>query len=94
MKPPIRVEVRTDNASKCTLRLYAETPDPETFNEFTVEIPSDGNVYAGLCNAREGIEHAVNQILASNGIFPTDDPPEGEADSELVTGTETGKAAA
>jgi hypothetical protein len=40
-----------------------------------VTIPNDGNVYQGLYRAREGLEKAINDLLASHGIVAAEEPP-------------------
>lgn len=86
MKPPIKVSVHTNNLSKCTVRLSGEpSDDPKSPDALEVSVPSDGNVYQGLHAAREGLELAVNQILAANGIFAPEPAEPEEGEEELTS---------
>ena len=77
MNPPIRISVRTDNQHKCFVSVQGEGSDP-----VTLEIPSGGNVYSGLCAVREQLERVVNDILGFHGIVPP--PPPSERPDELA----------
>ncbi len=69
MKPPISVNVRTDNMHTCTFELVRE--DGVTRR---VTVPSHGNVYGGLCAARQGIEEALTDLLTAPPAPPADEP--------------------
>lgn len=91
MTPPIRVDVRTDNRSKCELRISGADGDPQV-----IEVPNDGNVYSGLHAARHQLERTINDILAAHGIVPepasTPAPPSVQPDAPKPTPKKTAAA--
>lgn len=88
MNPPIKLEVRTDNLRKCTLTVRGAGHD----EEHTIVIPSDGNVYQGLCLVKDELQTVFNDVLAAHGVFPP--PPPSEIPSPVdTTGLEAEVAA-
>ena len=71
MTPPITVHAFTNNLDKCGFRLVGADG-----SEAVVQVPSTGNVYQGLHAAKDGLEAAINAVLAFNGVVPVEPAPE------------------
>lgn len=76
MKPPIRIQVRTNNLNTCTL-LISGTEERANGIHRAIDIPSDGNVYSGLHRVGPEIEKLMNDVLAAHGIVSTEPEPDG-----------------
>jgi hypothetical protein len=84
MKPPISIDVRTDNRQTCTLHVKG-AGDAEGV---TLEVNAEGNLYQGIHRLRPALELAINMILASHGIVP-DAPPSVDPETPADAPTET-----
>ncbi len=80
MKPPISIDVLTDNRQTCTLHLRGADGD----DGVTLEVNAEGNLYQGLHRLRPGLELAINDILAMHGVIP-DAPKSEDADAPAET---------
>lgn len=84
MKPPISIDVRTDNRQTCTLHVRGASDEKPV----TIDINDDGNLYQGLHRLRPALELTINMILASHGIVP-DAPPSVDPEAPADAPTET-----
>jgi hypothetical protein len=73
MKPPIKIQARTNNLNECSLEVSGAEGIAEV-----VRVGVTGNVYQGLHAAAPQLERIFNDVLAAHGIVPPPPPPKEE----------------